>query len=238
LAPQCDDKSLVDQGPIGQAQIEQDFRPREGPLGRQSPITAIELSIGMSSVCRPPREERAGEGWGAGKSNKNATPLPGPRLLLRRKRGRRARSIPLIPCQWSAQLRIQSRMRKGFCRTGTAASCRGRIGIARSSEIVKASLLRLLRGGMPPRTQKAQRIRAWSAGRREGYFITCYGRGSYQISHSEKFDKYLHQRQLSKHTVRMREFWLQAVEREALQREGGRRNVECRMRSLTTDHAD
>ena len=33
-----------------------------------------------------PCEERAGEGWGEGKSNKNATPLPGPLLRRRRKR--------------------------------------------------------------------------------------------------------------------------------------------------------
>src|SRR6266702_1486735 len=41
----------------------------------------------------------SGEGWGEGKSNKNATPLPGPLLRLRRKRGRRTQSIPLIRCQ-------------------------------------------------------------------------------------------------------------------------------------------
>ncbi len=67
--------------------------------------TAIELSIGTSSVGRPlPARNERGEGWGEGKSNKNATPLPGPLLLLRRKRGRRARSIRLIQVQWATGL--------------------------------------------------------------------------------------------------------------------------------------
>ena len=72
------------------------------------PVTAprrpagIELSIGTASLCRPlPVRNERGEGWGEGKANKNATPLPGPLLLLRRKRGRRARSIPLI--QWQCR---------------------------------------------------------------------------------------------------------------------------------------
>src|SRR6266851_6678374 len=70
--------------------------PRRGEEG-----TAIELSVGTPSVGRPlPARNEWGEGWGEGKSNKNATPLPGPLLLLRRKRGRRERSIPLIQAQW------------------------------------------------------------------------------------------------------------------------------------------
>src|SRR5216684_1295761 len=60
------------------------------PHGRGTGCTAIELSIGPPSVGRPlPARNERGEGWGEGKSNKNATPLPGPLLLLRRKRGGR-----------------------------------------------------------------------------------------------------------------------------------------------------
>src|SRR6266436_7247530 len=76
--------------------------PGESPGGTGRWPTAIELGIGPSSVCRPlPARNEGGEGWGGGKSNKNAAPLPGPLLLLRRKRGRKARSLPLIQCQWA-----------------------------------------------------------------------------------------------------------------------------------------
>jgi hypothetical protein len=75
----------------------------EGSRGQGG--TAIELGIGTPSVGRPlPARNERGEGWGGGKSNKNAAPLPGPLLLLRRKRGRRARLIPLTQCQWAGGL--------------------------------------------------------------------------------------------------------------------------------------
>src|SRR5258708_6683338 len=54
-------------------------------------------------------------------------------------------------------------MRRGICRAGFGGPGRGRIRIERSSEIVKASLLRLLRGGRPPRTRRAQSTRARSS---------------------------------------------------------------------------
>src|SRR5467141_3728252 len=72
------------------------FRRRK--LGSER--SAIELSIGAPSVGHPLPARNEWGGWGEGKSNKNTTPLPGPLLLLRRKRGRRARSIPLIQVQW------------------------------------------------------------------------------------------------------------------------------------------
>src|SRR5712692_9851188 len=67
--------------------------------GRRTGSTAIELSIETPGVGRPlPARNERGEGWGEGKSIKNATPLPDPLLLLRRKRGRRAQSMHLIQC--------------------------------------------------------------------------------------------------------------------------------------------
>src|SRR6266568_193807 len=62
--------------------------------------TAIELSGETLAVSSPlPARNERGEGWGEGKSIKNATPLPGPLLLLRRKRGSRAQSIFRIESQ-------------------------------------------------------------------------------------------------------------------------------------------
>src|SRR5713101_7194926 len=69
--------------------------------GRRTGSTAIELSIETPGVGRPlPARNERGEGRGEGKSEINATPLPGPLLLLRRKRGRRAQSMLRNQCRW------------------------------------------------------------------------------------------------------------------------------------------
>src|SRR5258708_31184226 len=78
-------------------------------MGATASLGALPLSPALkrrASVALSLRGT-SGERVGEGKSNKNATPLPGPLLLLRRKRGRRAHSVPLIQCQWSHGERVR-----------------------------------------------------------------------------------------------------------------------------------
>jgi hypothetical protein len=63
---------------------------------------------------------------------------------------------------------------------------------------------------------------------KEGDFRTCCGRVSYQTSHCEKFDMYLHWRRLYKRTFRDRDFGCKVLMARPYR---VKEDAECRMRN-------